>query len=72
MHQAAGGDPTASRAAGTLLALAERAPLGAGVFLDAARHAAARNAAVAADEATLAREAFAAYIAPLHPELEGP
>jgi MoxR-like ATPase len=72
LHQATGGDRTASGAAGRLLPFAELAPIGAGVFLDAARHAAARNAAVPADEATLAREAFAAYVAPLHPDLEGP
>ena len=70
LHQAADGDPTAARAAERLLPLAELAPLGAGVFLDAARHAAARNAAVPADEATLAREAFAAYVAPLHADLD--
>jgi MoxR-like ATPase len=70
LHQAANGDPTASRAAGRLLQLAELAPIGAGVFLDAARHAAARNAAVPTDEATLAREAYAAYVAPVHPDLD--
>jgi hypothetical protein len=70
LHQAADGDPTASRAAGRLLQLAELAPIGAGVFLDAARHAAARNAAVPTDEATLAREAYSAYVAPVHPDLD--
>ena len=34
------------------------------MLLAAARHAAARNAAAPADAATLAREAFAAYVAP--------
>ena len=38
--------------------------LGAGVFLDAAHHAAERNALAPASEAVLARECFAAYIAP--------
>ena len=35
------------------------------MLLDAARHAAARNAAAPADEPTLAREVFDAYAAPL-------
>ena len=70
VEKASGGDPVASAAAGRLLAQPQLAGLGAGVFLDAARHAAARNAAVPADEATLAREAFVAYVAPLHPELD--
>ena len=39
LHDAAGGDPNAAHAAERLLPLAEIAPLGAGVFLDAARHA---------------------------------
>ena len=66
--------PTATRprprAAERLLPLAEIKPLGAGVFLDAARHAAARNQAVPADDLTLAREAFAAYVAPLLGDLD--
>jgi MoxR-like ATPase len=70
LHAATGGDETAAAAVGRLLPLAEIAPLGAGVFLDAARHAAARNAASAADEPALAREAFAAYVAPLLGELD--
>jgi MoxR-like ATPase len=65
LNAAAGGDETAAAALARLLPLAELAPLGAGVFLDAARHAAARNAAAPAGEATLARDAYAAYIAPL-------
>jgi hypothetical protein len=35
------------------------------VFIDAAAHAAERNAAVQADERTLAREAYGAYVEPL-------
>ena len=70
LHQAAGGDPVAARAAERLVVLAELAPLGAGVFLDAARHAAARQAAAPTDEATLAREAYAAYVAPLVGDLD--
>jgi hypothetical protein len=65
LHAAAGGDPVALAAAERLQAVAQIAPLGAGVLLDSARHAAARNAAAPADPATLAREAFAAYVAPL-------
>jgi hypothetical protein len=56
---------TAASAARRLLALRDLAPLGAGPFLAAAAHAAARRAEVPADEVTLAREAYIAYIAPL-------
>ncbi len=70
IEDAANGDATAARAVQRLRPLAEIAPLGAGVFLAAARHAAARNAAAPADEATLAREAFAAYFAPLLGDLD--
>jgi hypothetical protein len=70
LERAAGGDQTATAAAARLLALTELAPLGAGVFLAAARHAAARAAAAPADELTLAREAFAAYVAPLLGDLD--
>ncbi len=70
VEKVAGGDPVATAAVGRLLDQKELATLGAGVFLDAARHAAARNAAAPADAATLAREAFVAYVAPLHPELD--
>ncbi len=65
LHDAAGGDPTALAAVERVQAVGQIAPLGAGVLLDAARHAAGRNAAAPADAATLAREAFAAYVAPL-------
>jgi MoxR-like ATPase len=70
LHQAADGDPTATRAAERLLPLAEIKPLGAGVFLDAARHAAARNLITPADDLTLAREAFDAYVKPLLGDLD--
>jgi hypothetical protein len=65
IRAAAQGDATAAAAAERLLPLADTAPIGAGVFLAAARHAAERNAIAPADAATLAREAYAAYIAPL-------
>jgi hypothetical protein len=51
--------------AGRLLALRDLAPLGAGPFLAAAAHIAARHEEAPADDATLAREAYTAYIAPL-------
>jgi len=70
INTAARGDVTASAAAARLVPLVEIAPLGAGVFIDAARHAAARHAAAPADEATLARDAYATYIAPLLGELD--
>ena len=70
LNVAARGDATAAAAVARLVPLAEVAPLGAGVFIDAARHAAARNAAAPADEATLARDAYAAYIAPLLGDLD--
>ena len=60
--EAAGGDEAAAAAARRLLALRELRPLGAGVFADAARHAAERNAIEPADERTLAREVYAAYV----------
>jgi hypothetical protein len=60
---ATAGDPTAAAAVKRLLA-ADLPELGAGVFLDAAHHAAERNALAPASEAELARECFAAYIAP--------
>ncbi len=70
LHDATGGDPNAAHAAERLLPLAEIAPLGAGVFLDAARHAAARRAVTPTDDMTLAREAYAAYVAPLLGDLD--
>ena len=70
LDRAAGGDATASGAARRLLVLRELRPLGAGVFIDAATHAAERNAAEPADERTLAREAYGAYVEPLMGGLE--
>ena len=65
---AAGGDPTAAAAVKRLLA-AGLPELGAGTFLDAARHAAERNALAPASEDELVHECFAAYVAPhLHAE----
>ncbi len=54
---AAGGDWTAAGAARRLLVLRELRDIGAGVYVDAAAHAAERNAIEPADERTLAREA---------------
>jgi len=62
---ATGGDATAVGAARRLLVLRELRPLGAGVFIDAAEHAAERNAAEPADERTLAREVYGSYVEPL-------
>jgi MoxR-like ATPase len=59
---AAGGDQTAAGAARRLIPLNEIRQLGAGVFADAARHAAERNAIQPADERTLARELYNAYV----------
>lgn len=59
LRTAANGDESAVRAAEQL----QETGLGAGVLLEAARHAAARNAAVPADAETLAREVYAAYVA---------
>ncbi len=67
---AAGGDATAAAAAKRLLGARDIGPVGTGAFLAAARFAAARNAAAPADEATLAREALAAHVAPLLGELD--
>jgi hypothetical protein len=69
---AAGGDQAAAGAARRLLVLRELRPLGAGVFRDAARHAAERNAIEPADEATLARDAYGAYVEPLLAGLDEP
>jgi energy-coupling factor transporter ATP-binding protein EcfA2 len=65
MRAATHGDATAAAAVEELLARAAKAPIGAGVLLAAARHAAARNAVAPADADTLAREAYAAHVAPL-------
>jgi hypothetical protein len=65
LDRAAAGDATASGAAKRLLVLRELRPLGAGVFIDAATHAAERNAFEPADERTLARELYGAYVEPL-------
>jgi MoxR-like ATPase len=61
LEQAASGDQAAVAAAERLA----ETGLGTGVLLDAARHAAARNAVAPTDAQTLAREAFDAYAAPL-------
>jgi len=64
----ADGDATAAAAVKRLLAL-DLPELGAGIFLDAARHGAERNALAPVSEAELARELLAAYVAPqLHAE----
>ncbi|RKQ91447.1 hypothetical protein C8N24_1269 [Solirubrobacter pauli] len=63
IKHATGHDATATAAAEKLVHYADR--VGAGVLLDAARHAAARQAAVPTDPDTLAEELLAAYIAPL-------
>ena len=65
VDHAAGGDAAAAGAAKRLLTLRELRPIGAGVFIDAAAHAAERNAAEPADERTLAREVYSAYVEPL-------
>jgi MoxR-like ATPase len=71
VEAAAGEEATAAAAVRRLLALRDEVrPLGAGVFLDAARHAAGRHAVAPADEVTLAREAYQAYVAPLLDEEE--
>jgi len=66
IDEAADGDTTAAAAVKRLIG----APgLGAGPFIDAARHAAERNAIAPASEVELARECLVAYIAPhLEPE----
>jgi hypothetical protein len=61
---AAAADQVAAAATKRLLPLIELAPLGAGAYLAAAAHAAARRADQPADETTLAREIYAAYFAP--------
>jgi hypothetical protein len=64
------GDTVAAAAVKRLLGARELGPVGAGAFLAAARFTAARNAAAATDEGTLAREALAAHIAPLLGDLD--
>jgi hypothetical protein len=61
---AAQGDVTAAGAARRLARVREIVPLGAGPFVDAARHAAERNAIQPASESELARECFSAYLEP--------
>ena len=63
IKHAAHDDATATAGAEKLLHFADR--VGTGVLLDAARHAAARQAAVPTDPDTLAQELVTAYIAPL-------
>jgi MoxR-like ATPase len=58
------GDPTAAAAVKRLLQDDSLAHLGAGVFVDAARYAAERNAIAPASEDELEREVWAAYIEP--------
>jgi MoxR-like ATPase len=70
IDEAAGGDATASAAVRRLIPARRLGPLGAGPFLEAARFAAARRAELDADEATLAREALAAHVAPVLGELD--
>ncbi|MDA0184702.1 hypothetical protein OJ997_30650 [Solirubrobacter phytolaccae] len=63
IHHETHDDATAAAAAEKLVHFADR--VGVGVLLDAARHAAARQAAVPTDPDTLAEELVAAYITPL-------
>jgi AAA domain (dynein-related subfamily) len=67
---AAEGDEVAAGVAQRLLPLREVRPLGAGVFLAAARHGAARRAVETAGGAPLTRELFTAYVAPLLGDLD--
>jgi hypothetical protein len=60
--EAAGGDQAAADATRRLLPLREIRSLGAGVFVDAARHAAERNAIEPADQRTLTRELYSGYV----------
>jgi MoxR-like ATPase len=64
IDKATEGDPASAAAVKRLLA-ADLPELGAGTFLDAAKHAAERNALAPATEDELAHEVFAAYVAPL-------
>jgi len=65
IDEAAGGDATAAAAVKRLLGARELGPIGTGPYLDAARYAAARNAATPAHEITLAREVLAGFIGPV-------
>jgi MoxR-like ATPase len=65
LDEAAGGDDVAAGAARRLLPLRDVRPLGAGVFLAAARHGAARRATEPVGESALTRELYAGYVAPL-------
>jgi hypothetical protein len=65
IRAAAGGDDTVVAAVQRLVPFREVRPLGTGVFTDAARHAAERNAVEPADESTLAREVYVAHVARL-------
>jgi AAA domain (dynein-related subfamily) len=65
LTDAAGDDEVAAAAARRLLPLRDVRPLGAGVFLAAARHGAARRAIEPIGEGALTRELHAAYVAPL-------
>ncbi len=58
------GDPASAAVVKRLAADESLAALGAGSFLDAARHAAERNAISPASEEELERELRAAYIEP--------
>jgi hypothetical protein len=64
--QAADNDQSAASVAARLRT--QYPGLGAGVFIEAARHAAARNAAAPTDEQTLTDELLKAYIEPLRDE----
>jgi MoxR-like ATPase len=65
LNEAAGGDDVAAGAARRLLPLRDVRPLGAGVFLAAARHGAARRLTEPVGESALTRELYAGYVAPL-------
>jgi MoxR-like ATPase len=70
LYAAAGGHPGVLAAVRRLLPARDLGPVGTAAFVDAARYAAARNAASPADETTLAREALAGFVAPLLPGLD--
>jgi len=70
LDAAANQDQVAAGAARRLLGLRDVRPLGAGVFLAAARHGAARRAVEPIGESALARELHAAYVQPLLGDLD--